>query len=159
MAGKEDGRQVRVQGPGSIYELQPLWYQGWYFHLRLEEEMARCQRYGYPVSLLVIRLQENPAHKGQGWRGEFEDRLRTIAARKLRRPDLPAILGEQELAACLPHTDRPGAEVVAERLARELRAYRPSIGMATAPEEARTAGALYARASQLALGLSGRLSA
>ena len=89
------------------------WLHGWYFDLRLEEELARSRRYGYPVSLLVILLPEEP---GDDEAHDFRQRIAAIAHNRLRRPDLPAVLGPRELAICLPHTDKSGAGMVAHRV-------------------------------------------
>jgi hypothetical protein len=76
----------------------------WYFRLRVEEEIARCERYG--GALTVVRVT-----------GETQQLnvARKALADRLRRVDVPGDFGDM-VAVMLPATDRAGAEVLVGRL-------------------------------------------
>jgi len=118
------------------------------FYERLGQELARAQRYGTPVSLLMIDIDDfkelNDSH-GHPAGDEALRRLGRLLAEHLRRDvDLPARYGGEEFAVVLPNTSvgpaeregndqgaRPdggapspghaeGAEILAERLRRVI---------------------------------------
>ena len=41
-----------------IYDKASHWYKGWYFELRLEEELARSIRYSLPLTLVSFYLTD-----------------------------------------------------------------------------------------------------
>ncbi len=89
------------------------------FHARLENEIDRAERFGTPLSLVMLDIDkfklvnDNHGHQ-QG------DVVLIEVARVLRRlsrdVDLPARYGGEELAVVLPQTDLAGAEQQAERM-------------------------------------------
>src|SRR4051794_24834004 len=99
--------RARRQRLPDIYHDQSHWYAGWYFDLRLEEELARAGRYELPVTLTVLFLTEPPKKR------QLEDVLTGAAGlRLLRRSDIPGVLGDQECAILLPHTRADQANIV-----------------------------------------------
>jgi len=133
------------------------WYQGWYFDLRLEEEVARSIRYQLPLSLLVFFLTEPSEGKDDG--RLLNELLSDIAMRKLRRMDIPAVLGDGEYAVSLPHTNLKQAEVVARRLAKWFKPFSVAYGIVSYPEDGQEPGHLLLAAEHRALASSEAASA
>ena len=99
-------------------------YNHRYFYERLNQEIARAQRYGLPLSLLMIDIDDFK---------QFNDRfghpagdlvlaeVGHILSTQLRAGiDIAARYGGEEFTIVLPNTTRDGAQVVGTRLAREL---------------------------------------
>jgi len=102
------------------------WYQSWYFELRLEEEVYRAARYALPLTVAVVRLGDNwfpsrPACK----------QVLDAAASKLRRNDLPAIIGPHELGFCLTHVTREQGELIMGRLLLLFNEFDPKLGLSS----------------------------
>ncbi len=121
-------------------------YNHRYFYGRLGQEFARARRYGLPLSLLMIDIDDFK---------RFNDRYghpvgdlvlvevgRILRTRLRRRVDLAARYGGEEFVVLLPNTLRDGAQVVGDRLLREVAALARSISGAPPPgeEDARTVG-------------------
>ncbi len=81
----------------------------WYFRLRIEEEIARAQRYGQIFTLLCVSA------------GTPESRAAAVSAINggLRSIDLAGIIGDG-VAVLLPNTDRTGATSAMERLKQQV---------------------------------------
>ena len=102
-------------------------YNHRYFHERLTEEVERANRFGRPVSLMMIDVN--------GFK-EFNDRhghpagdviLREIAAevrRRVRHLDLVSRYGGDEFTVILPETDGRRALQVANRISRAVATHR-----------------------------------
>ena len=116
-----------------IFDGSTGWYEGWYFILRLEEEASRALRHRLSVTVVSIYLDCTLRTKSE----ELQRPLSTIARSKLRRSDLPAILGNHELAVCLTHTSATQARAVVARIQAAFEPLRASIGVATLPDDAR----------------------
>ncbi len=113
-------------------------YNHRYFYERLNQETARAQRYGLPMSLLMIDIDDFKHFNdrfGHPAGDLFNDRfghpagdlvlteVGRILSRDLRAGiDLAARYGGEEFAVVLPNTARDGAQVVGARLARQLSA-------------------------------------
>jgi len=101
-------------------------YNHRYFYERLNQEFARAQRYGLPLSLLMLdiddfkRFNDSYGHPvGDLVLGE----VGKVLAEQLRRHvDFAARYGGEEFAILLPNTSRDGAQVVGDRLVREVAA-------------------------------------
>jgi GGDEF domain-containing protein len=111
-------------------------YHRWYLEMRLEEEAARCDRYGYSMAVLVLRFGsvELSDIGRDSWPG------RAIAAAEkcvtvVRSVDLSAYLAPNEFAICLVHCDQNGAERALERLEAELSEYSCSAGISVYPAD------------------------
>ena len=114
---------------------------------RLDEEVARAQRYSHPFTLILIDLDGfKPVNDRLGHTAgdvvlkAFADLMQS----KIRGVDVLARFGGDEFAVLLPSTDAAGASTVSERLGREVReaALGPlepgeitiSMGVASVPE-------------------------
>ena len=130
---------------------------------RLEEEIGRSERYGTPLSLLLVvveNLDEIAREHGEELREQTLAYIAGALDRELRRFDRIGIPGERELAILLPGADGPRGEMVARRVLDRLRAIkveaadrrealRISVGIAAWRPES-TAAALLARARSAA---------
>jgi GGDEF domain-containing protein len=123
------------------------WFQGWYFDLRLEEEVARSVRHGLQLTVLVIILEHQNGHQD---RQLLNLLLSDIAERKLRRSDIPGAIADRVYAVSLPHTTPAQAEVVASRLIRWFKPYTAAIGKASLPEDCQAAVELFQVAQERA---------
>jgi diguanylate cyclase (GGDEF)-like protein len=132
------------------------------FHSRLDNEIERAERFGQPLSLVMLDIDkfksvnDNYGHQ-QG------DRVLVEVARVLRRlsrdVDLPARYGGEEMAVVLPQTDLRGAELGAERMRAAIEGMQiqrldgggllpitASFGVASFPSQAADKTALIAAA-------------
>ena len=134
------------------------------FRAALQREVRRARRYGEQAALVLFDLDGFGAvNRRVG--STIGDRLLREAAlllsNRIRDIDLAARPGEDELALLLPHTDRNGALLVAERFRREVESFfasreaagRPagltvSAGIAVWPEDATDAETLLGCAAQ-----------
>lgn len=90
---------------------------------RLEEELARMRRYGYPLSLLFMDLDDFKRVNDEYGHLVGDEVLRLVAS--TLRPDLRAVdtaarYGGEEFVLLLPNTDREGANVLFKRMRRDL---------------------------------------
>ncbi|WJW74764.1 diguanylate cyclase [Thiohalobacter sp. IOR34] len=82
------------------------------FLRRLEDEVARVQRYGFPLSLALIDLDKFKSINDQYGHAAGDEVLRVYAKNILsifRHHDLVARYGGEEFAVLLPNTDTEGA--------------------------------------------------
>lgn len=128
------------------------------FDARLEEELGRACRYGYPLSLLVMDLRGFKRINdclGHARGDEALVRVAEALGRSKRDGDTLFRWGGDEFAALLSHTDLAGAIAVARRYAEvienlhiESLAIGVNIGAATYPTDAEDHDALLRRADQ-----------
>jgi diguanylate cyclase (GGDEF)-like protein len=89
------------------------------FHARLANEIERAERFGTPLSLVMLDIDKFKA-VNDTYGHQQGDRVLVEVARVLRRlsrdVDLPARYGGEEMAVVLPQTDLGGAELGAERM-------------------------------------------
>jgi diguanylate cyclase (GGDEF)-like protein len=139
------------------------------FSLRIEEEMARCRRFGHPLSVVLLDLDDFASVNGDLSRQDADETLRGVAQILLkgsRAVDIVSRLGVDEFAILLVETSRGGAEVYAERIVDTLaaasfghgRRVTASLGVASLPEGAATSDELVqgARAALLAAKAAGK---
>jgi len=119
------------------------WYQGWYFDLRLEEELARSARHHLPLTLLVLYVSEVNSSRDRWLLNEL---LSDAARRKLRRTDIPAKFESDEYVVLLPQTAPHQAGVVIKRLATAFAPYHVAFGVASFPEDGEEAEQILAEA-------------
>ena len=108
----------------------------WYLERRLDEEAARCKRYGYSMAVIVLKAAV-PQLSGMSL-DDWQDSSTDAAQRCLtvvRNVDLSALLGPFEFAICLVHCDRNGAETVLNRLVSELSEYNCVAGISVLPDD------------------------
>lgn len=108
-----------------------------FFYTRLEEEFNRAVRYGTPISLIMIdiddfkKINDTYGHRtGDSVLKEIADMIKKL----VRKTDMVARYGGEEFAVILPHTNLGGAEEEAER----IRAAISNHTYANLPEEAMT---------------------
>jgi diguanylate cyclase (GGDEF)-like protein len=85
----------------------------------LDREMARCQRYGRPLSLVMFDIDHFKNINDQHGHLTGDYVLKELARRmfnRIRREELLARYGGEEFAAVLPETGRPGALEFGEQL-------------------------------------------
>ncbi|MBN1586414.1 MAG: GGDEF domain-containing protein [Candidatus Omnitrophica bacterium] len=90
-----------------------------YFDMRLNEEVERVRRYGMPVSLLMIDIDDFKQYNdtyGHPAGDKLLRRISDIIRHGTRRIDLSARYGGEEFAVMLPVTPMTGAKIAAERL-------------------------------------------
>ena len=89
------------------------------FHVRLDNEIERAERFGTPLSLVMLDIDKFKS-VNDTYGHQQGDRVLVEVARVLRRlsrdVDLPARYGGEEMAVLLPQTDLAGAEQGAERM-------------------------------------------
>ena len=92
---------------------------------RLDDEIARAERYGLPLSLLLADVQGFGALSGARGPAAADDVLRRLALFLLssaREEDWVARAGTEGFAILLPDTDAPSARRAADRLRAEAAA-------------------------------------
>jgi len=93
----------------------------------LEREMARCQRYGRPLSLLMFDIDHfkkiNDTHGHLTGDYVLKEMSKRLLCR-IRKEELLARYGGEEFAATLPETDHAGAMKFAEQI-RQIVAGEP----------------------------------
>ncbi len=130
-------------GLQAIYDEATTWYQCWYFTLRFEEELVRAGRHDNGVGLVSLRVMDERGEPRSPRGQDLNKRLAEAAATKLRRTDIPGVLGGDSYAVILPHTDKERAAVVAKRLSKALQGYRRTLGIAGFPEDATSPEELF----------------
>jgi diguanylate cyclase (GGDEF)-like protein len=108
------------------------------FHEHMTAELARAERSGEPLALLVVDLDGFKGVNDAHGHGAGDDLLRWVTDRlrgALRPSDAAARLGGDEFALILPGLDADGAGEVAKRLRDTLAARTPaSFGAASYPQ-------------------------
>jgi diguanylate cyclase (GGDEF)-like protein len=94
-----------------------------HFQTRLREEFGRAQRYGDPLSLLMLDL-DRFKEVNDRWLHPFGDKVlketATLIRNSLRDHDVSARYGGEEFAVVLPKTHLPNALHVARRIGRAI---------------------------------------
>ncbi|HEY9857678.1 MAG TPA: diguanylate cyclase [Stenomitos sp.] len=96
-----------------------------FFTQRLDQEVAESQRYGHPLSLLLIDL-DFFKHINDAYGHQAGDQALQVTGAILRdcirTSDLAARFGGEEFAIVLPHTEEDGAFILAERIRQRVEA-------------------------------------
>jgi two-component system, cell cycle response regulator len=94
-----------------------------HFHEVLRKEFSRAQRYGDPLSLIMMDLDHFKLVNDR-YGHPFGDKVLREAAQlimqRLRDTDVPSRYGGEEFAVILPKTPLPGAFKVAQRIHNDL---------------------------------------
>ncbi len=116
-------------------------------YMAFERELARCVRYDYPLSVLMMDLDRfksvNDTH-GHLMGSHVLSEVGRIIRRAVRLEDVSARYGGEEFVTYLAETDTAGARAAAERVRASMEAHEfvlddvairvtISIGIATAP--------------------------
>ena len=137
-------------------------YNHRYFYEQLSHEVERAQRYGRPVSIILLDL-DNFKDVNDTYGHLMGDKLLALMGQvikdQVRASDIPARYGGDEFAIILPDTPRAAAEATAEKLAGAIASGRTnagplseslpisaSFGVACCPDDARTVAELLQRA-------------
>jgi len=129
------------------------------FEHALATEAYRAARYGHPLSLIIMDIDSFKQYNDTYGHLAGNDRLKAIAGilrETVRDPDMPVRYGGEEFALLLPHTKKAGALILAERIRELAQAASPSVsanglplsgytlslGVATLPTDALSAGQL-----------------
>ena len=103
-----------------------------YFDHRLAEEEARLRRYGGVVSLLMADVDHfkriNDTHGHQQGDVVLREVARLMRQAVRKEVDVVCRYGGEEFVVLLPHTPLSGAQVVAERIRRQVEQHRFSGG-------------------------------
>jgi GGDEF domain-containing protein len=129
-------RQVEGVRRTVLYDGDVGLFRGWYFELRLKEEIQRCDRYNLTFALITVRLL-NLQHYDlaeDAWQRQSAAAAYAIA-QTIRGVDLAASFGAGEFALCLIHCDSAGAERALRRLVNALAEHPNEIGVAVYPED------------------------
>lgn len=116
----------------------------------LRREFASARRYGTPLSLVVLSvddLKDVNTEQGLAAGDELMRSLAETLLTQLRVTDISARIGDADLAVILPQTPADGARRVAERLAAVLSA-GVSTGAAGLAADVTSAAELLERASR-----------
>jgi len=135
-----------------------------YFFERVTEEITRAERHSYPLSLMMIDVDDFKWYNDQNGHLAGDDALKSVSALlrdTIRNIDFVARYGGEEFTVVLPQTTKEEAVVIGERLLTEVeKFYFPyeenqplgkftiSVGLATYPEDARKVKALIHAADQ-----------
>ena len=128
------------------------------FELRLAEEVERSRRYGTPLSLLMIDVDDFKGYNDAFGHPAGDDVLRRLAwllSESVRTSDLVARYGGEEFAVIVPEGDIYGALFLAERCRHTIevvhwlhRGVTVSVGVASMPPCQKDGGDLLAAADQ-----------
>jgi diguanylate cyclase (GGDEF)-like protein len=131
------------------------------FEEYLEQEIDRSTRYGSPFGLLLFDLRTFKSVNDTYGHAAGDQILRSVARASLesiRGCDIPCRTGGDEFAILLPQAERPGTEVLAERIARKFEEFARSLapsarvgidyGIAIFPEDGHDATSLFAAADR-----------
>jgi diguanylate cyclase (GGDEF)-like protein len=155
--GVQNARDYREKLEQAIRDPLTGVYNRRFFYEALEKEVGRAERYGSPVSVVILDLDDFKSINDQYGHTTGDDALRAVAAltRRLIRPvDSFARLGGEEFGLLLPETRQMDALLVADRVRTAVARQRIlpdrrvtlSAGISSCPEDATTSEELGKRA-------------
>jgi diguanylate cyclase (GGDEF)-like protein len=131
-------------------------YNRRYFELRLEEEMKRHVRFGHPLSLVLVDVDYFKTINDRFGHREGDAVLREAAqllTNQSRSFTTVTRYGGDEFAILLVDTPKPGALIYASRMKGVIERYpfvhgpvTVSLGVATVPDDGRSASELFTAA-------------
>ncbi|MBY0360034.1 MAG: diguanylate cyclase [Candidatus Obscuribacterales bacterium] len=86
-------------------------------------EINQCRRYGVPLSLVLLEIDDAQKIRQEKGQAEYNDLVSEIAffvGQQYRQSDIVVRLSESELGLFLTHTDMDGAVEVAERIRESM---------------------------------------
>ena len=114
----------KIRNLADTDDLTGIWNRR-YFRRQLPQELERARTFGVPLSLLLFDIDEfkqiNDSF-GHVIGDVVLSELCGCVRETLRPTDIIARFGGDEFAVILPHTDLHGAQAVAERILRRVRA-------------------------------------
>lgn len=122
-------------------------YNQRYFYKRLEEEITRARRFKHSLSLVFIDLDDLKKINdslGHLVGDKVLKKVSKVIQENIRKIDIPARYGGDEIVIVLPETDTLSARILAERIREKVEdtfaqtdtPATVSIGIATFPEDA-----------------------
>ena len=94
------------------------------FNRFLAIEVRRADRYGFPLTVLAIRLDPLPKSFDKAWAKALDDQLgpALVSAVRgcVRDTDLSTVPAAHQALVLMPHTDIAGARIVAERIRAQM---------------------------------------
>jgi diguanylate cyclase (GGDEF)-like protein len=140
-----ESTNVRLQEVSFTDEVTRL-YNRRFYSVRLEEEVARYRRFGHPLSLVLIDLDDFKTINDELGHQGGDETLRGVAEvlmKSSRGIDVICRYGGDEFAVLLVETPRSGAALYAERIREVLssasfshgRQVSASLGVASLPED------------------------
>ena len=88
---------------------------GWYFWLRVLDEVNRAARYGPPFALLLLEVDAQP-----GSPGRLIEEAESQVPAAIRSTDLGGTVGGGRVGVLLPHQDIGAAEQARDRILERL---------------------------------------
>ena len=144
------GLHQRVAEQAVTDPLTGLWNRR-YMSETLDREVARARRFGHPISLIILDVddfKEINDRRGHMQGDMVLESVADVVREATRSIDVAARYGGDELALILVETEREGAVILGERLGERMRATQVplreggsmgatiSIGVATIPDSA-----------------------
>ena len=93
---------------------------GWYFWLRVLDEVNRAARYGAPFGLLLLEIGTPPSCPAR-----VVDDAASRVPDAIRSTDLGGMIGDSRVGVLLPHQDVNAAELARQRILERLDATSP----------------------------------
>ena len=93
---------------------------GWYFWLRVLDEVNRAARYGSPFALLLLEVVPLPACPAR-----LVDEAASRVPDAIRSTDLGGMIGAARVGVLLPQQDVAAAQLARERILERLDAASP----------------------------------
>jgi diguanylate cyclase (GGDEF)-like protein len=120
---------------------------------RLNDEVARAIRFGHPLAVLMIDLDDFKSINDRYGHAAGDDILRSTAIaidNSVRSIDIASRYGGEEFLVVLPETDAAGAEVVAERIRASVERLGATVSIGLSPLRAEdpSASILVGRADE-----------
>ena len=129
-----------------------------YLEERLTEEISRSQRYNYPISFMMIDVDEFKSYNDNFTHPEGDKALKIVGRlmkETLRSADVAARYGGEEFSILLPQTNLTEAHTIAERIREKIehekfpnRRVTVSIGIAEVAPELTTPSDLISAADK-----------
>ncbi|HNX75080.1 MAG TPA: diguanylate cyclase [Candidatus Rifleibacterium sp.] len=110
----------------SIVDAQTELYVRKFFEIRLEDEIKRARRFGFPLTLVMFSIDGFAALKDKYGQPACDAALFEIARilkDSVRATDITARSGSDEMAAILAHTSAEQSLIFAERLRERISAF------------------------------------
>jgi PleD family two-component response regulator len=113
-------------------EARERYYQFEFFKKIVGIELKRSRRYDFPLALMLVRWDQAEPVPEAGEIHPVFAALAKVTRDGLRDIDIPITFSEETILVMMPHTDMPGARVVADRIRTNGAQIKPK-GDATSP--------------------------
>ncbi|RLE07721.1 MAG: hypothetical protein DRJ06_05490 [Candidatus Aminicenantes bacterium] len=114
--------QSKLQDQDRLDPLTKVYNRSYFEHL-LAQEIERCERYNFPLSLILLDIEAfQKINEEYGYQAG-DNILKTLACllrEQVRKVDTVFRIGADEFALLLPHTDEQGAQQVRQRIQQAL---------------------------------------